>query len=521
MLIRDVLTRNARIHGDRIALVREGESVTYRALAERVSGTVSALRVLGMGKGDRIAVLTRDPVSCIELVYAVTQVGAVMVPINDLLVPRELTAILAHAEASALLFESKFRDTVERIRPRLPSVGKFVCIDRAVPGYESIREFGSEARGLRADAVPLAESDIAIQAYTDGDSGIPMGAMLSHRNLLSASWSAALEMGLSRNDVCLPCVPLPFMAGTGRLLRFQLLGGTTVFPARYGPEEILAEIERRKVTHVVLATAMMERILGLPEPHRYDISSLRTVVCGCASIPAETRKRALRFFGCGMILAYGHVESSGVLTFLPIDARSPDDVSRDARHLASVGKEAIGVEVRIFDGNGAEAAKNTVGELVARGPNIFEGYFRDPSSTAEVVRNGWFHTGDIASVDDEGYICIVDRKRETLTVGGIPVCPREIEEILSCHPAVMEAAVIGRHDDARGEVPVAVIALKEGMAADAKSILSHCRENLAPFKIPASIEFVAGLPRNAQGKILKARLKGKVVADATRRTPRR
>jgi long-chain acyl-CoA synthetase len=191
------------------------------------------------------------------------------------------------------------------------------------------------------------------------------------------------------------------------------------------------------------------------------------------------------------------------------------------RKLMSVGHEAIGVDVRVVDESGREVAPNQVGEIVARGPNIFEGYFRDRASTAEVLRNGWLLTGDIASVDEEGYIYVVDRKRDTLMVGGISVYPKEIEEVIAEHPAVKEAAVVGLPDYVFGEVPVAVVALKNGAQADADGILAHCRENMAPFKVPRSVEFIPALPRNSQGKVLKVKLKVKEISGAIPRTPRR
>ncbi|MDA8122979.1 MAG: AMP-binding protein [Deltaproteobacteria bacterium] len=517
MLIHDVLTRNARICPDRVALAMGRETITYRDLSARVSVAASALRKLGVAKGDRVALLTRTPPLYVELFYAVTGIGAVLVPLNDLLVRREIEAILAHAEASVLLFAAEFRDMIDRIRPGLPSAARFACVDQEVPGYDALDRNGEGSPGFPVDAATTTETDIAIQVYTSGIYGSRRGAMLSHRNLLAASASAAMELGLSRNDVTLSCMPMPFMAGTGRLLRFQYLGGTVVLLREFDPEEVLQAIERRKITHLLLTPTMMARILDLPTAGRYNLATLRTVLYGGASIPVELQKRAIRFFRCDMVQSYGHVESSGVLTFLQAEDHSLEESAPYMRKLMSVGKEAIGVEVRVVTEGGAEIAPNQVGEIVARGPNIFEGYFRDPASTAEVMRNGWLYTGDIASVDEDGYIYIVDRKRDTLIVGGIPICPREIEDVLAEHPAVKEAAVIGRPDYVFGEVPVAVIERKEGADTDEETILSHCRENMAPFKVPVSVEFVPRLPRNSQGKVLKAKLKDK----PTPRTPRR
>jgi acyl-CoA synthetase (AMP-forming)/AMP-acid ligase II len=226
-------------------------------------------------------------------------------------------------------------------------------------------------------------------------------------------------------------------------------------------------------------------------------------------------KRAIRFFRCGVVQSHGQLESAGVLTVLHEEDHSLDEGTPYMRKLMSVGKEAIGVEVRVVDEEGREIAPNEVGEIVARGPNIFEGYRNDPALTAKVLRDGWLRTGDVASIDEEGYIYIVDRKRDTLTVEGISISPREIENILCEHPSVKEAAVVPRPDYTMGEVPVAVVVLREGTKEAPEEILDHCRRNMAPFKVPRAIDFVPALPRNAQGKVLKARLRER---EASRRT---
>jgi long-chain acyl-CoA synthetase len=521
LVIRDILARNARIYPARIALAMGEVTITYRELSARVARRASALLNLGIGKGDRVAVLIRNSPSYLEILYAVTQIGAVFAPLSELLIARELSTILRHAEVKAFLFTEEFRGVAERIRPGLPSIVHFAAIDTRSPGLAGPAEREPFPPVSPPEPVPIEESDIAILIYAGGTSGAPQGVMLSHGNLVAASVSAALELGLSRNDIYLPCTPLPFMAGTGRLLRFQHMGGSIVFLPEFDPEEALRAIEQRKITHILLTPAMMARILDLPSAPRFNLATLKTVLYGGAAIPIELQKRAIRFFRCGLVQTYGQVESSGVLTFLHAEDHSLEESAPYMRKLMSVGKEAIGVEVRVVDESGREVAPNQIGEIVARGPNLFAGYFRDPAHTAEVIRNGWLHTGDIASVDEEGYIYIVDRKRDMLMIGGILVDPREIEDVLEEHPAVKEAAVIGRPDYVLGEVPVAVVAMKDRTQADATALLAHCRENLAPFKIPRSVEFLTSLPRNSQGKVLKVKLKGKEISGAAPRTPRR
>jgi acyl-CoA synthetase (AMP-forming)/AMP-acid ligase II len=352
--------------------------------------------------------------------------------------------------------------------------------------------------------------------YDGGISSNPRGAMLSHRNLLAASASSALELSLSRNDVFLSCAYLPFLGGTGRLLRFLYVGATIVLQPEFDPEEALRAIERRSVTRVLLTPTMMAQILAFPSAERFNLSTLKTVLYGGAVIPLDLLKRAIRFFRCGLVQSHGQVESAGILTVLQEEDHSLDESTPYMRKLMSVGKEAIGVEVRVVGEDGTEIAPNEVGEVVARGPNVFEGYRNDPALTAKVLRDGWLRTGDVASIDEEGYIYIVDRKRDTLTVEGITISPREIENILCEHPSVKEAAVVPRPDYAMGEVPVAVIVLREGTSVDPEEILRHCRRNMAPFKVPRAIEFVPALPRNAQGKVLKARLRDRQVSRQPR-----
>jgi len=509
LLIQDVLEHNARTHPSRLALVSDKEEVTYRELRDRVGGYAAVLRLGGIGKGDRIAILARNSVLYLEALFAVTRAGAALVPLNYLLIGRELVAILENADVKALLFTEEFRDRVGEIRPSLPGIGCFVRIDDP--------ELPKKGTGDGPDpSPPVLETDIAMVVYDGGISSRPRGAMLSHRNLLAASASSALELSLSRNDVFLACAHLPFLGGTGRLLRFLYVGATIVLQPEFDPEEALRAIERRSVTRVLLTPTMMAQILAFPSAGKFNLSTLRTVLYGGAVIPLDLLKRAIRFFPCGLVQSHGQVESTGILTVLQEEDHSLDESSPYMRKLMSVGKEAIGVEVRVVGEDGMEIAPNAVGEVVARGPNVFEGYRNDPALTAEVLRDGWLWTGNVASIDEEGYIYVVDRKRDTLSVEGISISPREIENILCEHPFVKEAAVVPRPDYAMGEVPVAVVVLREGTSVDPEEILRHCRRNMAPFKVPRAIDFVPALPRNAQGKVLKARLRERLASRGPR-----
>ena len=505
MLIQDVLEHNARTQPSRVAFVAGKEEVTYRELRDRVRGYAGLLRSGGIGKGDRVAILAQNSILYFEALFAVTGAGASLVPLNHLLIGRELVAILEDADVKALLFTEEFFDRIGEIRPSLPGIRCFVRIDDPdLPG--------GEWEGAPDPTPPVLESDTALVIYDGGTSVRPRGAMLSHRNLLAASASSALELCLSRNDVFLSCASLPFLGGTGRLLRFMYVGATIVLQPEFDPEEALRAIERRSVTRVLLTPTMMSQILDLPSAGKFNLSTLRTILYGGGVIPLDLLKRAIRFFRCGLVQSHGQVESAGILTVLHEEDHTLDESTPYMRKLMSVGKEANGVEVRVVGEDGREIAPDEVGEVVARGPNVFEGYRNDPALTAKTLRDGWLHTGDMASIDEEGYIYIIDRKSDTLMVEGISVSPREIENILCEHASVKEAAVVACPDYTIGEVPVAVVVLREGTKEDPEEILGHCRRNMAPFKVPRSLRFVPALPRNAQGKVLKAKLRDCMVS---------
>jgi acyl-CoA synthetase (AMP-forming)/AMP-acid ligase II len=505
MLIPDILEHNARTHPSRIALAAADEDVTYLELRRRAWRRAASLRRLGVGAGDRVAILARNSVAYVEFFFAATRLGASVVQLHSLLLGREIVAILKDADVQAFLYEPDFRDRYEEVRAAVPLIPRFLCMDD--PRLSVPPEGGPEESGA-----PVRESDIALVIYTSGPGAVARGAMLSHRNLMAAAAYSALELGLSRNDIFLSCTPLPYLGGTGRLLRFFHVGATVVLQREFDPVAMLRTIERRSVTHVLVTPSMIARVLATPEASKFNLKTLRTVLYGGSWISVDLLKRAIGFFRCGLVQSYAHVETAGVLTFLHEEDHSMDASAPYMKKLMSVGKESLGVEVRVFNEEGREIGPDMVGEVAVRGKNVFEGYLNDPKYTSEVVRNGWLYTGDIASVDEEGYLYIVDRKRDTLMVEGVSVSLREVENVLCEHPAVKEAAVVSRPDFAMGEVPVAVVVMREGAPQDREAILDHCRRNMAPFKVPRVVEFLTALPRNAQGKVLKATVRDRLMA---------
>lgn len=505
MIIRDILEHNARINPSRIAISAQRDEVTYHELHRRVLRRAAALRNLGIVRGDRVGILAHNTIKFVEFFFAVTHIGATVVQLHHMFVSREMIAILQDAQVRALFHEEDLGDKVEAIRAALPEIPDIIRM-------EDPRMVAPEGGNEPIGNPPFDDGEIAMVIYTSGPEGRPRGAMLSHKNIMAASAYSAMELGFSRKDVFLSCATLPYLGGVGRMLRFFHVGATIILQKEFDPIEVLRTIERRSVTHVVLTPTMMYRILDLPDAPRFNLATLQTVLYGGAWISVDLLRRAIGFFRCGLVQSYAHVETAGVLTFLHEEDHNMDESTPYMKKLMSAGKEAVGVQVRVVDEEGHEVELGMLGEVAARGRNIFVGYLNDPKGTAEVLRDGWLYTGDMAAVDEEGYIYIVDRKRDTLMVESVTVSLKEVENILCEHPSVKEAAVVGRPDYTMGEVPVAVVVLREGEKEDPEDILEHCRRNMAPFKVPRSVEFLTVFPKNAQGKVLKATIRDRVAA---------
>jgi long-chain acyl-CoA synthetase len=504
MIIRDILEHNARIHPHKAALSARREEVTYLELHDRVLRRAAALRNMGITQGDRVGVLANNSIGTVEFFFAVTHLGASVVQLHPSFVSREMNIILQNAGVKGLFYEEDLGDKVEEIRPALSDIPDILRIDDP-----RLISPGSETEAVK-NLPRFDEREIAFVVYTSGPTGRLRGAMLSHRNLMMASVYSAMELGFSRRDVFLSCATLPYLGGLGRLLRFFHVGATVVLQREFDPTEVLRTIERRSVTHVVLTPTMMYRILDTPDAPKFNLATLKTVLYGGAWISVDLLRRAIGFFRCDLVQSYAHVETTGVLSFLHAEDHVMNENTPYMRKLMSVGKEAMGVQVRVVDEDGNEVPIGMVGEVVARGRNVFEGYLHDREGTAKVLKDGWLYTGDIAALDEEGYLYIVDRKHDSLMVESVTVSLKEVENVLHEHPSVKEAAVVGRPDYTMGEVPVAVIVLKEGFTEDPQGILEHCRRNMAPFKVPRAVEFLSVFPRNAQGKVIKATIRDRI-----------
>ena len=498
--IGDSLALTAGKYPDKIALVDYGGSrFTYRELNERVNRLANALIGLGVRKGDRVAYLFFNCSQFVETHYAVAKAGAVGVPLNFRLVGRELAYQINNADAAALVYAPEFAQTVNAIRPDVPGVKLLICGGDGGEGvfnYDALIQEGSPAEpGV---AVNLYDENVIL--YSAGTTGLPKGSVLTHKNSLFNGLTMLIDYGFKHDDLFQVIPPLYHSASlNGVMVSSVLAGGTAVVHKQLSPQQMLQAIQEYKITCTWGPATMWRMVIGYPEIGRYDLSSVRLVINGAMYMPAEMRKAVLAHFpNAVMGDTYGMTEASPCTTIL-----RPGDALRKP---ASVGVPLTVCDVKIFNEQGEEVPPGVVGEIVNRG-NFMKGYYKNEEATAQAIRGGWFYTGDLGMKDEEGFIYLVDRKKDMIVSGGENVYSREVEEVIAAHPGVFEVAVIGLPDEKWGEVVTAVIAPAPGKQITGQEIIDYCRQNLAGYKCPKVIKFAEMLPKNPAGKILKRELK--------------
>jgi acyl-CoA synthetase (AMP-forming)/AMP-acid ligase II len=511
--ISDVIAFSAARAPDVTALRFEGRSWSYRELYEDVCRLSHGLGELA-APGDRVAMLTENNPEYVMAYYAVPLAGMALVFVNYRLAPNEVAGIVADSRPAVLITERKFADSALAAAEAVDSVRTVVCIDGDVPGTIP---FAGLTRGRPAAEPATApdEDGTAWLLYTSGTTGKAKGAMLTHRNVVAAVANAAIswEQGDESPGVSLCPWPLCHIAGYGVVVA-HLNADTLVLMRRYDPEGFLAAVQEHAVTSTTAAPTMLAMLLRHPSFDSYDTSSITRVGYGSAPMPVTTLREAMkRFPNARFQTGFGMTELAGNVL-----VHSADDHIAAARGrtelLASVGRPMALSAVRVVDEDGAECPPGQVGELVIRGDQVCSGYWERPDAADAAFRGGWFHSGDLARRDDEGYYYIVDRKKDMILSGGENVYSREVEDVLHQHPGVVSAAVIGVADEVWGERVVAVVeAVGEPSEED---IRAHCRERLAGYKCPRQVVFVPELPRNTVGKVLKRELRKQVQDSAER-----
>jgi long-chain acyl-CoA synthetase len=509
MSIIDGLKRSVASSPHKIAAICGSNRYSFSQLNERVDRLSAALALLGLRKGDRVAVLALKCHRFFELYYGIAQIGAVVVPINFRIPPNEIKYILDHSGARAIAVDAVLTPQLEVIRREVETVEQFISIaDQPAAGYLEYEALIRNNDPI-ADAPDIEDDHLLGLFYTSGTTGEPKGVMLTHKNMLSNIAHSEGVYEYLPTDIYLHSAPMFHLADGAAVFSHTSRGATQAFIPRFDPKHVLETISAERVSLALFVPTMINFLLQQPDLESYDLSSLRHITYGASPIAPEVLKRAMRVFECSFGQGYGLTEASPLLTVLTAEDHEVTD-AKGERRLASCGKAVQGVDVRVISFDGVEVKPGEVGEIIARGPNIMVGYWKRPADTEQTIIDGWLHTGDLATVDEDGYIYLVDRKKDMIVTGGENVFSTEVEAAIYEHPAIKEAAVIPVPDADWGEAVHACVTLCDGARLAPEELIEFCRDRLANYKLPRSIEILEGeLPKGGTGKILKKQLREK------------
>ena len=497
------LTKHAQLHPNRTALVTPEKTWTYGEFNREVNQVAHALKSLGLKEGDRIGVLCMNYPQFLTLLFGAGKLGIVEVSLNYRLTPPEIAYQMNDSNVRVLFVGSEQASYIAPLKEQTKVDQVFVLEGDAPAGcgtYANLIQNQSDAE----PGEPLSWDKGLLTVYTSGTTGKPKGAVLSHANQFWNAMNDIIPLRLTADDTALTILPLVHVGGVGLFtLPILLLGGRVVMPRKFEPEETIKLIEKEKPTVVMGVPAIWQMIIGSPSFKTADLSSVKYFYNGGDRCPLEVVK-AFRDRGCTFGGGYGLTETSPTAFML-----EPEDFIKGTENLGFIGKPAFFNEARYVSPEGKDVPAGEVGEIWLRGGNVFNGYLNRPDANAEVITDGWFHTGDLAMHDEQGFTFVVGRSKEMFKSGGLNVYPAEIEAVLSKHPAIREVCVIGVPDPKWNEVGKAIVALKPGMKATPDELVAFCDGQLARYKTPHSVVFVDALPRNTLGKINRGELKTK------------
>jgi len=496
---------------------------TYGEFGERCGRLASALSALGISKADRVAYLSFNTHKLLEAYFGVLQAGAIVMPLNVRLTVPELTGILNHAEAAILFYERDFAAMIPQFRAACRAIRHFIALDGEDSDSVQYESLLSAHPAQSLDPYKNADDDIAELFYTSGSTGTPKGVMLSHRALYLHALSVATLYVETATTVDLHTIPLFHANGWGHPHSSTMLGVTQVMVRRFDPVHVFELIERHRATDMALVPTMANALLNVPNSSEMNISSMRQITLGGAASSPALVEQMERLFRCEVFAGYGLTESAPVLTMAREKSGIPcaSDAERWRRR-AMTGWSIPGARLRVVDERLNDVPKDleSIGEIIASADWLMSGYYKDPVGSAAVLTGPggepggadgqpvWLHTGDMAVWDTDGFILIVDRKKEIIVSGGENISSLEIERAIYGHPAVLECAVVSAPDPQWGEVPVAIVVSKPGHTLQAEELLEHLRKSLSRFKLPRRVEFVDGpLPKTGTGKIRKLNLR--------------
>ncbi len=511
MNIAQGLAHAKKVAGNRQAVACGSVHYTWKEFDRRTDALARSLAALGVKRGDRVAVLMLNCHRYLELYYACGRMGAVIVPLNYRLARPEIVFILNDSESKILVVDKTLAPHTTG-RDTFATVKEIIYIGDETPenmhNYEKLIIRGAQIVASADET--MDDEDLAGLFYTGGTTGRPKGVMLSHKNIVSNAIHVAVAAAYTERDIYLHVAPMFHAGDTGSTFALTMVGARHTFLPMFNPVHFMQNVQEEQVTVTFVVPTMVNAVLHHPDIDTYNLSSLRRLTYGASPMPTEVLKLGLQRLGQVFAQGYGMTETAPLLTGLdPVD-HLLEGTPEQVRRLASAGREVFGVEVRVVNAEGQDVEPGEVGEVIARGPNVMQGYWRMPEATAAVLIDGWMHTGDLATVDEENFIFIIDRAKDMIISGGENIYSVEVENALYTHPAVLEAAVLGIPHPVWGESVHAVVVLKPGMEVTEDALLQHARTQIAGYKVPRSIELTAEpLPKSGVGKILKRDLREK------------
>lgn len=507
--IGDISRRSAARYRDKVAIVFRDISLTFLALEQEICRFANLMLTLGISKGDRVALFAHNSHFYPIVFMGLAKIGGIQVPINFMLNGEEVAYIINHSGAKAFIVEDSLFPVIATVKDKLTSVrfwGFIPLQGMATPS--GFFDLPAEMGRMPADEpdIEIYPEDIAQIPYTSGTEARPKGAMLSHRALMSQYFSCIIDGEYETEDISLHALPLFHCAQLHCFLTPMLYrGAKNIILHRADPQEMIASIARYKVTHLFAPPTVWIAILNHPDLMRHDLSSLKKAAYGASSMPIEVIKQLVATFpGLRLWNYYGQTEMGPTATMLKPEFQLTKP--------GSAGKPILNVETRLLDDEGRFVPVGEVGEICHRSGHVMSGYLDDPEKTAEAFAYGWFHSGDLGKFDEDGFLYIVDRKKDMIKTGGENVSSREVEEVLYQHPDIVEAAVFGLPDPKWIEMVAAAVVLRKGAVAKEENIISFCRERLAGFKSPKRVFILDQLPKNPAGKILKRELRSRLAA---------
>jgi len=501
----NVISQAAKRWGDKTALVswRTKKRFSFRETNERVNRLANGLLSLGVGKGDTVATLNPNCPQHVEMFFACVKSGARRTQMNTRLSPADKVWLLNDSEAKVLFADEEYLAEVKSIRDQLKTVKHIIAISGSFPGmidYEKLLAGSSP----EAPKIELDNDEIGILWYTAGTTGKPKGVALPRRSDMATTRNILLDMlpHITSKDVYLALQPLYHGAGLF-ILSAWIRGLTHVTVPRYDPETAFDVIEKERVSVIKTVPTVLVRLLNHPDIDKHDLSSLHTIIYGASPMPVDKLKEGIRCFGPVFVQGYGQAEALGTITFLSREDHKIEGTPQEVARLSSAGIPYTYVDVRVVDESGKDVPPGETGEVIVKGDHVMKSYWKLPQEQTDVkLRDGWIYTEDIGKMDEEGYLFLVDRKGAAIKTGGLLVSPNEVEQVLYQYPGVVETAVFGVPDEQWGEAVKAVVALKPGVKVAEKELIEFCRNNLAHYKAPKSIDFRDSLPKSDTGKIL-------------------